>query len=38
MKKLMTVIIITLFIGCLGVSFLAGDAFAAEVDYGFEMF
>ena len=38
MKKILTVILTTLFIGCLGVSFLAGDAFAAVVDYGFEMF
>lgn len=38
MKKVMTVILATLFIGCLGVSFLTGDAFAAEVDYGFEIF
>ena len=38
MKKLLTVIIVMLFIGCLGVSFLAGDAFAAVVDYGFEIF
>ena len=38
MKKLLTVIIVTMFIGCLGVSFLVGDAFAAVVDYGFEIF